>query len=171
MYVGVLGLSCCTGLLAKYKWLNYLLIGLYLAAQYLTALRRGRIGHPAMHQFITVSIGGGLLCLYYATGIPNKVNGYINQLFMLGIMMATVYIYLLTIAKAPKPDTEYLLSRYKKCSLAIEKPEDCVVCLDLVSFSQVAMRCKYCKHVFHKTCLRKWCDESAACPHCRHEYH
>ncbi len=150
---------------------NYLLIAFYLIAKYLTALRRGHIDLPCMRQFITVSIGGGIVCLYYATGTPNEINAYINELFLIGIAIVTMYIYTNVNVNAPKPDTEYLLSHYSGVQVEAERPEDCIVCLDLVTFIQTAMRCKRCKHVFHKTCLRKWCDESATCPHCRYEYH
>ena len=171
MYTGFLSLACCKSLISKYKWLNHLLIAFYLIAKYLTALRRGRIDRPCMRQFITVCIGGGLVALYYATDIRKDINVYIHELFLIGIMIATMYVYTRVNAKAQKPDTEYLLSQYSKIHLPAENPEDCVVCLELVTFIQTAMKCKYCKHVFHKTCLHRWCDESATCPHCRHEYH
>ena len=170
MYGGIFGLSCCKRLLAQYKWFNYLLIGLYLCAEYVSALRRGRIEPPCIRQFITICIGTGLLMLYYASEINNELNSSIHQLFLVVIMVATMYVYSKVNAKAPKPDTEYLLGKYKRIRMPVDTPKDCVICLDPVTFVHIALACKHCKQSFHKKCLWKWCNESAVCPHCRHDY-
>ncbi len=170
MYVGVFGLSSCKGLLSKYNWLNYLLIVLYLLAQYLTALRRGRIAPPCMRQAIAVCVGLGLYLIYYSSGTAEEVNIYIHELFLIAISFITLYVYVKADQKTPKPSTDYLLTKYKKICIPINAPDECIICRDLMTFSTVVLQCKRCKHSFHKKCLRKWCDESATCPFCRYEY-
>ena len=156
--------------LSRYKWLKWVLVALYLAAKYIVALRRGRLDPPCIRQFITVCIGAGLTMLYYASGINKGMNTFINQLSLVGITTATMYVHAQVNAKTPKPDTDYLLTKYKRLKVPEDSPEDCVVCLDLVTSMYYGLQCKRCKHTFHKKCLRKWCDESASCPHCRYEY-
>ena len=153
------------------SWINWIAIGLYLIGQYITGLHSGRIDPPCIRQFITVCFAAGMTSLYYASGIDKDLNHWINELCLVGIMTATMYIYAKVNAKHPKPDTEYLLTKYKKTIIPENAPEDCVICLELLTFMKHGLQCRQCKHIFHKKCIRKWCEESPNCPHCRYEYH
>jgi len=150
---------------------NWILVTSYLVAEYITALRRGRIDPPCMRQFITVSIGAGVLMIYYASGIDKDMNMFTSVLSLLCILFFVVYMYIQTDTKPSKPTSEYLLTKYKRVQLPEDSPDDCVVCLDLVTCMYYSLQCRHCKHCFHKKCLRRWCDESASCPQCRYEYH
>ncbi len=61
-------------LILSTSYVSDLLIAFYIVAKYLTALRRGRIDRPCMRQFITV-----------------EINVYIHELFLVGIMIATMF--------------------------------------------------------------------------------
>jgi uncharacterized membrane protein YqaE (UPF0057 family) len=48
--------------------------------------------------------------------------------------------------------------------------EECSICLDDLCVNS-ASQLKYCNHIYHTACIRKWLKRHASCPLCRTELH
>ncbi|KAJ9162513.1 hypothetical protein P3X46_022278 [Hevea brasiliensis] len=46
---------------------------------------------------------------------------------------------------------------------------DCVICLEGLSGSQVALTKMKCNHIFHEECITRWLKVQNSCPTCRRE--
>lgn len=61
-------------------------------------------------------------------------------------------------------DTKYPDATTEQLQLANDTGESCAICREKMTS---ASKCLPCKHIFHTTCLRAWCEIKQSCPVCR----
>lgn len=165
--ISIITLSIVQQFVGPKVWLKWSIVGLYIYYKYLEERRRGTIGPPCIEQFITICIGCGLYLVYKSMNVTNFI---LSELGLFAILICTLYVRYKLDEKIPKPPRDYLLTKYKKVKVLPSQEEECAICMDLVTFLQRGLQCKYCKKIFHSLCLRQWCEEAGICPHCRKEH-
>ena len=111
----------------------------------------------------------GMIMVFKALEIEENTNIFVSGTVLIAISACGAYINKKTYVSPPNQSADQLLELYIPTNVSINTPDDCPVCLELITFPHPALKCKQCEKVFHKKCLRQWFEDNTQCPHCRHE--